>query len=75
MPGREEHELHVRIVEGQIASYEREGTKVIAADFGDWPKPPRVGRRVPDIVVERIGQRIINECETCRTVGTDQTRQ
>ena len=72
---REEQELHERLVEKQIRGYQKEGTKILAADFGDWPRPPKVGRHIPDIVAERDGRRIYNECETCETMATEQTRE
>ncbi len=72
---KEEHELHENLVRGQITAYKDEGTKVVAADLEDWQKPGKVGRHVPDIIAERGGQRIYNECETCETIGMDQTRQ
>ncbi|MFQ6129108.1 MAG: hypothetical protein ACE5QW_09440 [Thermoplasmata archaeon] len=69
-----ERALHEKLVRGQITAYRDEGTRVIAADLEGWPKPDKIGRHIPDIIAERGGQRIYNECETCETIGLDQTR-
>ncbi len=72
---REEHELHDKLVRAQIKAYQAEGTSVVAADLEGWVKPPVVGSHIPDIVAKKDGRTIYNECETCDTIGLDQTRE
>jgi len=71
----QDKELHDRMVLAQISTYKNEGTRILAADLPGWPSPPKVGRHVPDIVVERQGKRVCNEVETCETIQTPETRE
>ncbi len=70
-----DRELHDRMVLLQIQTYQKEGSRVVAADLDGWPKPPKVGRHVPDIMVEFHGNVVYNEVETCETIGLPETRE
>jgi hypothetical protein len=68
-------ELHDRMLLLQIHTYEKEGSRVVAADLEGWPMPPQVGRHVPDIMVEFHGKVVYNEVETCETISLPETRK
>ncbi len=68
-------EFHDRMVLLQIQTYQKEGSRVVAADLKGWPAPPKVGRHVPDIMVEHQGKVVYNEVETCETIELPETRE
>jgi hypothetical protein len=68
-------ELHDRMLLLQIQTYQKEGSRVVAADLDGWPTPPVVGRHVPDIMVEYRGKVVYNEVETCETIEQPETRE
>ena len=67
--------LHDRMLLLQIQTYQKEGSRVVAADLDGWPMPPMVGRHVPDIMVEFHGKVVYNEVETCETIELPETRE
>jgi hypothetical protein len=67
--------LHDRMLLLQIQTYQKEGSRVVAADLDGWPSPPRVGRHVPDIMVEFHGEVVYNAVETCETIALPETRE
>jgi len=59
----------------QMQMYEKEGARIVAADLPGWQPPPKVGRHVPDIMVEYLGRVVYNEVETCETINLPETRE
>ena len=59
----------------QIQTYQKEGSRVVAADLQGWPAPPTIGRHVPDIMVEYKGKVVYNEVETSETIQMPETRE
>jgi len=70
-----DEELHDRMLLLQIQTYQKEGSRVVAADLDGWPMPPRIGRHVPDIMVEFHGKVVYNEVETCETIELPETKE
>lgn len=70
-----DRELHDRMVLLQVQTYQKKGSRVVAADLQGWPAPPTVVRHVPDIMVEYHGKVVYNKVETCETFQSPETRE
>ena len=66
---------HDKKVQQRFDYYKKQGASYLRADLPGGAKPPKLGRKIPDLYVRLDGELIVDEIETPSTVKSDQKQQ
>ena len=66
---------HDKKVQQRAELYKKKGASFIRTDLPGGAKPPKLGRKTPDLYVRLKGQLIVEEVETKKTSDADKKQQ
>ena len=66
---------HDKKVQQRVDFYKKKGAAFVRADLPGGTKPPKLGRKIPDLYIRLNGNLIVEEIETPKTLKDDKKQQ
>lgn len=66
---------HDKKVAQRLDFYKKKGASYARADLPGHAKPPKMGKKVPDLYIRLDGELIVEEVETKQSMKTDQKQR